>query len=107
MALDQGHRIRTPSDHCRQKRTRSGIRDPSRSQNTAFKGCGPGENIQQLSDLTIRYYRLELVLPPARVASAKLASKCTTQNEKPSKGSEVVKAVGDSYSVSASSYETR
>jgi hypothetical protein len=55
----------------------------------------------------IRYYRLELVLPPARVASAKLASKCTTQNEKPSKGSEVVKAVGDSYSVSASSYETR
>src|SRR5262249_49478070 len=52
MALDQGHRIRTPSDHCRQKRTRSGIRDPSRSQNTAFKGCGPGENIQQLSDLT-------------------------------------------------------
>jgi hypothetical protein len=35
-----------------QKRTRSGIRDPSRSQNTAFKGCRPGENIQQLSDLT-------------------------------------------------------
>src|SRR6516164_6292989 len=52
MALDQGHRIRTPSDHCRQKRTRSGIRNPSRSQNTAFKGCSPGENIQQLSDLT-------------------------------------------------------
>ena len=23
-----------------------------RSQNTAFKGCGPGENIKQLSDLT-------------------------------------------------------
>jgi hypothetical protein len=54
----------------------------------------------------IRYYRLELPAP-AMPASARLAAKCTTQNEKPSKGSIFVKAVGDSYSVSASSYEAK
>lgn len=52
-----------------------------------------------------RYYRLELTTP-AMPASAKLI-KCTTQHEKPSKGSVPVKAVGDSYSVTVSSYETK
>ena len=45
-------RVRTSADRCRQRRARSGIRGPSRSQNTALKGCAPGENIQQSSDLT-------------------------------------------------------
>jgi hypothetical protein len=54
----------------------------------------------------IRYYRLELPAP-AMPASARLASKCKTQDEKPSKGSVLVKAVGDSYSVTASSYENK
>ena len=56
----------------------------------------------------IRYYRLELQLaPPVMPTSARLASKCTAQNQKPAKGSVLVKAAGDSYSISASSYETK
>lgn len=54
----------------------------------------------------IRYYRLELPAP-TMPASARSTSKCTTRNEKPSKGSVPVKAVGDSYSVSASSHEIK
>jgi hypothetical protein len=53
----------------------------------------------------MRYYRLELPAP-AMPASARLASKCTTQNEKPSKGSVPVKVAGDSHSVSTNSHET-
>jgi hypothetical protein len=52
----------------------------------------------------IRYYRLELPVP-AMPAWARISSKCTTHSAKPSKGSLPVKAVGDSHSVSTSSYE--
>jgi Transposase, Mutator family len=38
MALDQGHRVRTPADHCCEKRTRSGIRGCGRPCCKAFKG---------------------------------------------------------------------
>jgi hypothetical protein len=53
-----------------------------------------------------RYYRLELPVP-ALPASARFTSKCTTQNERPSKGSVPTKAVGDSHSVTSTSYETK
>ena len=53
-----------------------------------------------------RYYRLELPAP-AMPASARLASKCKTQGGKLSEGSVLVKAVGDSYPVTPSSYENK